>query len=104
AAPTPTASTSPSWCARLELQVLERRLGAHAALCLGRRDLGPLHATFLVVHEALVVARRRHPLVARAALECDEVVVAAIVPVGCDQVAVLPTWRDAVTVDLAGEA
>src|SRR5215470_3914964 len=81
-----------------------RRVGARAALRLGRRDLGALHAAVLLVDEAFVIARRRHALVGRAALERHQVVVVAIVPVGRDQVAVLSARRDAVAVDLAGEA
>src|SRR6266700_3064484 len=84
--------------------MLVRRLGSRAALGLGRRDLGALHAAVLVVDEAFVVARRRHALAGRAALERNEVVVVAIVSVGCDQIAVLAARRDAVAVDLAGEA
>src|SRR5438132_11834085 len=80
-----------------------RRLGARTALRLGRWDLGALHAAVLVVDEAFVVARRRHALVGRAALERNEVVVATIVSVGCDQIAVLAARRDAVAIDLAGE-
>src|SRR5215475_7439490 len=78
------------------LQMLVRRVGSRPALRLGRRDLGALHATVLVVDEAFVIACRRHALAGRAALERHEVVVVAIVPVGRDQVAVLAARRDAV--------
>src|SRR5215467_5121377 len=81
-----------------------RRIGARAALGLGWRDLGALHAAVLVIDEAFVVARRRHALAGRAPLERHEVVVVAIVPVGRDQVAVLAARRDAKTVDLASKA
>src|SRR5437868_14534172 len=84
--------------------MLVRCLGARAALGLGRRDLGALHAAVLVVDEAFVIARRRHALVGRAALERKEVIVAAIMPVGRNQIAVLAARRDAVAVDFAGEA
>src|SRR6266545_1520378 len=83
--------------------MLVRRLGSRAALGLRRRNFRALHAAVLVVDEAFVVARRRHALVGRAALERNEVVVATIVSVGCDQIAVLAAWRDAVAIDLAGE-
>src|SRR5262249_43068185 len=46
---------------------------------------------------------RGHALVGRAALEGNEIIVAAIVPIGRDQIAILAARRDAVAVDLAGE-
>src|SRR5438128_11795917 len=85
-------------------QMLVRRLGSRAALGLGRRNFRALRAAVLVVDEAFVIARRRHALIGRAALERNEVIVAAIVPVGRGQIAVLAARRDAVAVDLAGEA
>src|SRR5258708_24925181 len=85
-------------------QMFVRRLGSRPALGLGRRDLGALHAAVVVVDEAFIIARRRHALAGRAALERNEVVIVAIVPVVRDQIAILAARRDAVAIDLAGEA
>src|SRR5215813_7461015 len=71
------------------LQMFVRRVGSRAALRLGRRDFGALHAAVLVIDEAFVIARRGHALVGRAALEGNEIIVAAIVPIGRDQIAIL---------------
>src|SRR5262245_48656043 len=65
--------------------------------------LGLHYVVVLVVDEASIVARRRHLLVGRAAVEDHQILLVTVVPVGADHVTAGAARRDAIAVDLALE-
>src|SRR5262245_20774709 len=64
-----------------------------------RRRLAPV----LLEHEAFVIARRRHIAVDGAVVKHQQFVLAAVIPIGRYQIAVVAAGRDAEAVDFAGE-